>query len=209
MPIYEHSREACHGQFSHLARYVDDPTPPCPRCGNARVERLISASNVIRSVAHHETRFKDGASRVDHQDPQAATRFLQESGRLKDASGLYGSQACRELMSRRVEGATDADLADLVDDLVEVADVTPAAELAGMVALPKHVENRIGAEGSPLGHEHGVGLKSSAEGAESAETQSSKAPAGSRRSAKNLGWGQLYRESEFYRMDIGKHVEAQ
>ena len=108
-----------------------------------------------------------------------------------------------------MEGETDADLGDLVDDLLAVANVTPAAELAGMVALSNYVENCMGAEGLPEGHEHGVGLKSLAEGAESAETQSSKASAGSRRSAKNLGWGQLYRESEFYRMDIGKHVEAQ
>jgi len=82
-------------------------------------------------------------------------------------------------MSRRVEGVTDADLGDLVDHLVAVANVTPAAELVGMVAPPKHVENRTGAEGPPEGHEHGVGLKSWAEVAESAQTQSSKVRAGS------------------------------
>ena len=191
MPIYEYYCEACHGRFSHLARHLDDPTSPCPRCGNASVERLISASNVIRSAAHHETQLRDSASQVDRQDPKAAAGFLQESGRLEDASGLYGSKAYRELISRRMEGATDADLGDLVDDLVAASNVTPAAELAGMVALSKQVENRIGAEGPPEGHEHGAGLKSSVEDedAESAETQSTKAQPRSRRSANNLGWG--------------------
>lgn len=189
MPIYEYYCEACHGRFSHLARHLDDPTPPCPRCGNASVERLISASNVIRSAAHHETQLRDSASQVDQQDPKAAARFLQESGRLEDASGLHGSKAYRELISRRMEGATDADLGDLVDDLVAAANVTPAAELAGMVALSRQVENRMGAEGPPQGHAHGVGLKSSADDDESSETQPIEAQSRSRRSAKNLGWG--------------------
>ncbi|MCD6286311.1 MAG: zinc ribbon domain-containing protein, partial [Anaerolineae bacterium] len=157
MLIYGYFCEACYGRFSHLAGYFDDSTPLCPRCGSASVERLISASNVIRSVAHHETQLKAGGSRVDQRDPQAAAGFPQESGRLGDASGLYGSQAYRELISRCVEGATGADLGDLVDDLVAAADVTPVAELAGMAAFSKHVENRIGAEGPPEGHEHGGG----------------------------------------------------
>jgi len=144
----------------------------------------MSACNVIRSAAHHETQLRDSASRVDRQDPKAAAGFLQESGRLEDASGLYGSKAYRELISRRMEGATDADVDDLVDDLVAAANVTPAAELAGLVALSKQVENRMGAEGPPQGHEHGAGLTASGEDAGSSKTQFR-----SRRSAKNLGWG--------------------
>ena len=189
VPIYEYYCEACHGRFSHLARHLDDPTPPCPRCGNVSVERLISASNVIRGAVYHETQLRDSASQVDRQDPKAAAGFLRESGRLQDASGLYGSQAYRELISRRMEGATDADLGDLVDDLVAAADVTPAAELAGMVALSKQVENRMGAEGPPQGHEHGAGMTSSAEDAGGSETQPGRVQSRSRRSAKNLGWG--------------------
>lgn len=189
MPIYEYYCEACHGRFSHLARHLDDSVPRCPRCGNASVERLISASNVARSAALRNTQLKDGVSRVDQQDPQAAARFLQESGRLEDASGLYGSKAYRELISRRAEGAADADLGDLVDDLVSAASVTSAAELAGMVALSKQVGNRMGADGPPESHEHGAGLKSSAEDAASSEARPSKARPRSRRSAKNLGWG--------------------
>lgn len=189
MPIYEYYCGVCRGRFSHLARCYDDPAPLCPRCGNSSVERLISASNVIRGAVHHETQLKDDASRVDQQDLQSAAEFIQASGRLEDASGLYGSRAYRELIARRKEGATDADLGDLVDDLAAAADVTPAAELAGMVALSKQVDNRMGAQGPPEGHEHGEGLKSSTQDDENSGIQQSAKRSGSRRAAQDLGWG--------------------
>ena len=188
LPIYEYYCDACRGRFSHLARRFDEPSPPCPRCGNVSVERLISASNVIRSAAHHEQQLKDDASRVTTQDAQAAAQFLDDSGRLVDTGGLYGSRAYRELIARRKDGATDADVADLVDDLTAAADLTPAAELAGMVALFDQVDNRIGAEGPPEGHEHGQGLVGAPDEPHDSEQRRTRRPQ-SRRSARNLGWG--------------------
>lgn len=173
MPIYEYYCAACHGRFSHLARRFDEPAPPCPRCGQQEVERLISTSNLVHGASHHEKDLRSEAAHVDDGDPQAIARFLKASGRLEDASGLYGSKAYRELIARRAEGASDRDLADLVDDLTAEAETSEAAKMAGSVVLSKQMENRMGAEGPPDHQDHG--------------DQQSDTPR-SRRSADDLGW---------------------
>ena len=101
--------------------------------------------------------FEAAAKRVDAEDPQAIARFLQTSGRLQDAEGIYGSKAYRELIARRAEGATDADLADLVDDLAAQIRSSEATEMAGAVMFSERVENRMQAEGPPEEHEHVLG----------------------------------------------------
>ena len=117
MPIYEYYCPVCHGRFSHLAKHIGEAAPPCPRCGNEEVERLISAAAVLHDDADHEVQLKEARSEIDTDDAQAVARFLKDSGRLEDTEGLYGSKAYRELIERRIEGATDDDLMDLVDDL--------------------------------------------------------------------------------------------
>jgi putative FmdB family regulatory protein len=183
VPIYECYCSKCHGRFRHLARSIDAPAPPCPHCGNEQVERLISAPNVLHDATYHATQLREGAAQIDRADDQEVATYLKESGRLEDATGLYGSKAYRELISRRAEGATDSDLADLVDDLVAAADASPAAQMAA-AALSEQVENRIGAEGPPDDHEHEH---------TSGPSQDDDAPPAkrhdSRRSAPDLGWG--------------------
>lgn len=137
---------------------------------------MISAAHLVRGSEDHRRRLRQGASSVDGDDLQAAARFLKESGRLEDAEGLYGSKAYRELIERRIQGATDADLADLVGDLTGEIDANELAQLAGAVALSDQVENRMSAEGPP--REHGMGEADS----ESGDTHS-------RRSAPDVGWG--------------------
>ncbi|MGC9521403.1 MAG: FmdB family zinc ribbon protein [Anaerolineae bacterium] len=184
MPIYEYYCSKCRGRFRHLARRIDVPAPPCPHCGNEQVERLVSAPNVLHDATYHETQLRDGAAQVDREDDQEVATYLKESGRLEDATGLYGSKAYRELISRRAEGATDSDLADLVDDLVAAADASPAAQMAAAAALSEQVENRIGAEGPPDDHEHEhVSGPSQDDDAPPAKRHDS------RRSAPDLGWG--------------------
>ena len=157
MPIYEYYCAVCNGRFRHLARRIDAPSPPCPRCGNTHVERMISAANVVRGVKLQDREFEAAAKRVDAEDPQAIARFLQTSGRLQDAGGVYGSKAYRELIARRAEGATDADLSDLVDDLTTQIQSSEATEMAGAVMFSDRVENRMQAEGPPEDHEHELG----------------------------------------------------
>ncbi|HOU14065.1 MAG TPA: zinc ribbon domain-containing protein [Anaerolineae bacterium] len=177
MPIYEYYCAVCEGRFRHLAKRIDAPSPPCPRCGTTTVTRLISAANVIHSGKHHERQLRETSAQVDGADPRAMARFLQESGRLADAEGVYGSQAYRELLARRAEGATDADVTDLVDDLATEMRASDASQMAGAVALADRVENRMLAEGPPEHHDH---LPSTDRGA---------VPPARNRTVKDLGWG--------------------
>jgi len=172
----------CEGRFRHLARRIDAPPPPCPRCGNVEVERLISAANVVHSAAHHEQELRHAAAQVNADDPRAIARFLQDSGRLADAEGVYGTPAYRELLARRAEGATDADVTDLVDDLTTSMQASEAGQMAGALIFTDRVENRMLAEGPPEEHEHATTDKTDAEPAR-------KTSHAHRRAAKDLGWG--------------------
>ncbi len=184
MPIYEYYCPACEGRYSHLARRIGEEAPPCPRCGYSAVERLVSAANVIHQDVYHEQRLEEEASHVSDQDVQEISSFLEESGRLDDASGVYGSQAYRELLYRRRQGAADEDLEDLVDDLTAEMNASQDTELAGAVVFSDEVENRMAAEGPPEHHEH----EYRADDDSDADAHTRADHSRSRRSADNLGW---------------------
>jgi putative FmdB family regulatory protein len=42
MPIYEYVCSACGVGFEHLARTMDAPVPPCPKCGDGKVTKQFS-----------------------------------------------------------------------------------------------------------------------------------------------------------------------
>ena len=157
MPIYEYYCPACHGRFSHLAKRIGESAPPCPRCQSEDVERLASAASVLHDQAAHDARFKEQRTEIDTEDTQEIARFLETSGRMKDADGLYASRAYRELLHRRAEGAADDDLTDLVDDLS--AEMTHALKendagiTTGAALFSKDVEARMQADQEPA-HEH-------------------------------------------------------
>ena len=46
MPIYEYCCDKCHQEFEELV--FGDDTPPCPHCGAAQTQKLIS-----RPCRHH------------------------------------------------------------------------------------------------------------------------------------------------------------
>ena len=187
MPIYEYYCSACQGRFSHLARTVDAAAPPCPRCGTSAVERLISAARVLHSTSEREREVQAGAAQVDQNDPQAIARFLTESGHLEDAEGAYGSEAYRELLARRSAGATDAELSDLSEALIEAvtgdAEAEQTAErqlLGGLLqsglASPAAAEHTC--EGHTCHHDHDHDHHH--------EHEATKPPP--RRHAEDLGW---------------------
>jgi putative FmdB family regulatory protein len=49
LPIYEYRCADCGRGASLLARTYDAPPPPCPHCGRAGLERLISRVALLRS----------------------------------------------------------------------------------------------------------------------------------------------------------------
>ena len=153
MPIYEYFCSVCHGRFRHLAKHIDASAPACPRCGNSDVSRLISSVNTIHSDTYHQVQLKSDTAGIDGENPAEIARFLKQSGRLEDASGLYGSKAYRELLDRRADGAQDKDLVDLVDDLSAEMNGASGSETAGAVLFSHQMENRMAAQGPPDDHQ--------------------------------------------------------
>ena len=49
MPIYEYQCKACNHCFETLVFAGDDDEPTCPKCCNAKVNRLMSAACSIGS----------------------------------------------------------------------------------------------------------------------------------------------------------------
>ncbi|MBN2002538.1 MAG: zinc ribbon domain-containing protein [Anaerolineae bacterium] len=176
MPIYEYYCSRCHGRFRHLAKHVDASAPPCPRCGNIEITRQVSAASVLHAESHHVAQLQEAKREVDQKDSQAIARFLQNSGRLADADGIYGSKVYRELLARKADGASDADVADLVPGLVSELQSTEGTQMAGAMLFSEQVENRMGAEGPPEHHE-----------TESSDVHSTPS-ARTRRRADDLGW---------------------
>ena len=143
---------------------------------------MITAANVVHSGAEHERHLRTTATQVNADDPSAIARFLQDSGRLADANGVYGSPAYRELLARRAQGATEADVNDLVDDLTSAMRASEAGQMAGAVVFTDRVENRMLAEGPPEDHEHATPDETDTEPENEASHKQ-------RRAAEDLGWG--------------------
>jgi putative FmdB family regulatory protein len=45
VPIYEYRCDSCEERFEEYLSTSDKPTPPCPKCGAAKVTRLWSTIN--------------------------------------------------------------------------------------------------------------------------------------------------------------------
>jgi putative FmdB family regulatory protein len=94
MPLYDYKCANCHTQFE--ARHgFDDPTPTCPNCGYAEVQRLIlSAPAVNQGMLAHPG---DGrrASREQLQD-----KWAEETPKLrKQLADKLGEDAVRSIPS--------------------------------------------------------------------------------------------------------------
>ena len=180
MPIYEYYCAVCQGQFRQLARRIDAPVPACPRCGNIDVERMVSAANTLHSSAYHQVDLKQEAGNIDTQNSSEIAQFLKESGRLEDATGVYGSKAYRELIDRRAEGATERELTDLVDDLASEMRATASGKASGAMLFSGEIENRMAAEGPPKDHKDEVDQKK--------KNSNRDASASANRCVDDLGW---------------------
>ena len=135
---------------------------------------MVSAASMLHNHTQHSAQLAENRQKVDTNNDQEIAQFLKDSGRLDEAGGLYGSKAYRELIERRVAGATDEQVADLVDDLVISMRDNDATRMAGAVMFSDQMENRMGAEGPPDDHE--------------SESKSVAPPPASPRCAQDLGW---------------------
>lgn len=110
MPIYEYECHDCRRRVSLLIRSLSSPdAPACPRCGGARLTRLMSRFATVKS---EEARLESLASDasfgdLDENDPSSVARFMKKMGKeLGDDLGDDFDSAVDETMA---EGEADGE----------------------------------------------------------------------------------------------------
>ncbi len=122
MPIYEYRCQACRKRFSKLWLSMSLATaiPNCPKCGAARVHRVISRVARVRS---EESRLESLAdprnfSDLDENDPASVSKWAKKMGKhLGDELGEDFSEALEETLATEGldgEGASSGGTDDLL-----------------------------------------------------------------------------------------------
>jgi len=71
VPIYDYSCVACEERFDDLSKF-EAPSPPCPTCGSAETERLLSTFLVPNSADPQVGHGGDGASNFDRSSKRSS-----------------------------------------------------------------------------------------------------------------------------------------
>ncbi|HZS32179.1 MAG TPA: zinc ribbon domain-containing protein [Methylomirabilota bacterium] len=112
MPIYEYACEDCRRRVSLLVMRISDPTPPrCPRCGGARLTRLMSRFATLRSDEDRLDSLADpsGLGDLDEEDPKSVARWMKKMGsELGEDAGEDWDDAVDEALEEEAGGESEA-----------------------------------------------------------------------------------------------------
>jgi putative FmdB family regulatory protein len=112
MPIYEYDCQDCRRRVSLLIRSLSSPAAPaCPRCGGARLTRVMSRFATVKSEeARLESLASDGSfGDLDENDPASVARFMKKMGKeLGDDLGDDFDSAVDEAMAEGEEGGDES-----------------------------------------------------------------------------------------------------
>jgi putative FmdB family regulatory protein len=113
MPIYEYRCAPCRRRVQVLTlRASETPDPVCDRCGNRKLERLMSRFAVARSEESRLDALGDPAqlSGLDENDPRSVARWMRRMGREagEDMAGPEFEQMVDEIESGADDLAGDA-----------------------------------------------------------------------------------------------------
>jgi len=95
MPIYEYQCRSCGHELEKIQRMSDAPLTDCPDCGDAELQRLVSAAGFrLKGAGWYETDFKKDGKRNLH-DSHAADKSSAKSSTKPEssASGESGKAA--------------------------------------------------------------------------------------------------------------------
>ena len=89
MPIYEYQCQSCQHRLEKLQRINDEPLTDCPQCGEARLQRLVSAAAFrLKGAGWYETDFKKGDKKNLHdsgtEKSEEPKKDTSESGKSTD-----------------------------------------------------------------------------------------------------------------------------
>jgi len=110
MPIYEYRCQDCRRRVSVWVRRMGQEAESCPRCGSARLTRLISRFALVRGEEARMERLADEAALagVDEQDPKSVARWMRRMGQeLGEEGGAEFDQAIEEMEHGGPESTED------------------------------------------------------------------------------------------------------
>jgi putative FmdB family regulatory protein len=118
MPIYEYRCHDCRRRVSLFYRSfaaIDDE-PTCPRCGGARLSRMISRVAVVRS---EESRLDDLADPsfmgdLDENDPKSMARWMRK---MSAEAGEEMPQEFDEVIDRLESGQSPEEIEESMPEL--------------------------------------------------------------------------------------------
>jgi putative FmdB family regulatory protein len=128
MPIYEYDCADCRRRVSLLVRTFSAAADvACPRCGGARLTRLMSRFSTVKSEDARLESLADSASGgdLDENDPASVARFMKKMGReFGDDLGDDFESAVDEAMAEGEAGEGESG-----DSSAESVDATGGSEL--------------------------------------------------------------------------------
>jgi len=84
MPIYEYQCQSCGHELEKLQRMSDAPLTDCPDCGEAKLNRLVSAAAFrLKGAGWYETDFKKEGKKNLHDSDDSKGPAKQESSDSK------------------------------------------------------------------------------------------------------------------------------
>ncbi|MAT65154.1 MAG: transcriptional regulator [Gammaproteobacteria bacterium] len=91
MPIYEYQCTKCGHELESLQKISDPPLTDCPECGEATLQKLVSAAGFrLKGGGWYETDFKSGSRKNVAESSSKSDGASSE----KKAAGGCGSGAC-------------------------------------------------------------------------------------------------------------------
>lgn len=86
MPIYEYQCQSCNHELEALQKIADAPLVECPACGQASLQKKISAAGFrLKGGGWYETDFKSGSKKNLAGDSSAPSSSSKSAD--KPASG--------------------------------------------------------------------------------------------------------------------------
>jgi putative FmdB family regulatory protein len=95
MPIYGYACKSCEHTFDALQKISDDPLVDCPDCGDASLQKQLSAPKFrLKGKGWYETDFKTGDKRNLHSEKGSKAKDTDSSTKTeKKSEKKSGSKA--------------------------------------------------------------------------------------------------------------------
>lgn len=107
MPFYEYQCGACAHRLEMLQKISDSPLRDCPKCGEARLQKLISKAGFrLKGGGWYETDFKNKGKEASKSGDSADSKSGEGGKGSKDGGGGTSTDKAKSGKSGGADGAS-------------------------------------------------------------------------------------------------------